>query len=343
MEFPEITVLMPVYNAERYLNEAIDSILQQTFKNFEFLIIDDGSTDSTVEIVKSYNDPRIHFIRNHQNLGIAATLNKGIEMSSANLVARMDADDISYRNRLQKQFDFFQANPECSILATWAREVTMDKRHLIIESFNEEYYYYMLNFECWIYHPTVMYKRSSVMDSGMYSIPYCEDYDLWWKMTRKYKLGVIEEVLLDYRSTEDSLSRVNRKKEYEEFHHKLVFRNLNYYTLGSVCLSDNEVEFLRCNCDLFLLEKNNNVQEILKLFKKIDKTKDYILSKPNVNLNRSSTNKAALYQKRRFINMLRIKLSHRKIILLLIGLNEIKLLIRILAGKMKRYINSQLF
>src|SRR5690242_19294735 len=96
MQNPLVTVLMPVYNAEKYLAEAIDSILQQTLTNFEFIIIDDGSSDRSISIIQSYNDPRIRFIRNEQNMGISKTLNRGIEMAAAELIARMDADDISY-------------------------------------------------------------------------------------------------------------------------------------------------------------------------------------------------------------------------------------------------------
>src|SRR6186713_3066927 len=101
-----LTVLMPVYNAERFLAAAIDSILNQSFTDFEFLIIDDCSSDNSVNIITSYKDPRILLYQNEKNLGISATLNKGIELASTDLVARMDSDDISYPDRLQKQVDF---------------------------------------------------------------------------------------------------------------------------------------------------------------------------------------------------------------------------------------------
>ena len=118
MQKPLVTVLMPVYNGEKYLREAMDSILKQTLTNFEFLIIDDGSKDSSVKIINSYNDPRIKLVKNEINLGISKTLNRGIELASAELIARMDADDISYPSRLQKQYDYFTNNPECALLST---------------------------------------------------------------------------------------------------------------------------------------------------------------------------------------------------------------------------------
>ena len=110
MVTPRVTVLMPVHNAGQFLNEAIDSILNQSFKHFEFLIIDDGSTDNSAAIIESYRDPRIRLLRNDRNMGITPTLNKGISLASCELIARMDADDISHPSRLQKQYGFCANN-----------------------------------------------------------------------------------------------------------------------------------------------------------------------------------------------------------------------------------------
>ncbi|HUQ96893.1 MAG TPA: glycosyltransferase, partial [Chitinophagaceae bacterium] len=173
---PRVTVLMPVYNADAFLREAMDSILQQTLTDFEFLVIDDGSSDNSLAIIKSYNDARIRFVQNEKNIGISATLNRGIELASCELIARMDADDIAYPQRLQKQYDFFSAHLDCALLATWAREVSESGEAIRTEKWRRPFYYYNLTFECWIYHPTVMFKRSAVRDVGAYSTPYSEDY-----------------------------------------------------------------------------------------------------------------------------------------------------------------------
>src|SRR3990170_6306785 len=103
---PEITVLMSVYNGERFLREAIESILNQTYRDFEFLIINDGSTDSSREIILSYNDPRIRLIDNELNIGLTRSLNKGLRLARGKYIARQDADDISFRKRLEKQVAF---------------------------------------------------------------------------------------------------------------------------------------------------------------------------------------------------------------------------------------------
>ena len=104
----KVTVLMAAYNGARYLKDAIDSILNQTFKDFEILIIDDGSTDQSAEIVQSYKDPRIRFLRNEQNMGIVVTRNRGIKEMRGEYLAILDCDDVSPPKRLEKEFNFLK-------------------------------------------------------------------------------------------------------------------------------------------------------------------------------------------------------------------------------------------
>ena len=281
MSIPLLTVLMPVYNAEKYLAEAIDSILQQTLTDFELLIIDDASVDSSVKIINGYNDPRIRLIRNENNLGISATLNRGIEMCSTELIARMDADDISYPTRLEKQYDYFQRNPDCSLLATWAREITPDNQPLSTGKVDSSYHYYVLTFQCCIYHPTVMYKRTEVMNVGMYNTPYSEDFELWWQLSRRYKVASLNEVLLDYRLSDESLCRVTKKTEYETAQYNQVLRNIHYYTGYDYVINYNEVECLRYNCEPLL--KEDSVDAVVECLDKLTYISSAILAKENIN------------------------------------------------------------
>ena len=115
---PRVSVVMPAYNAEKYIGEAIDSILNQTFTDFEFIIIDDGSSDRTADIVKSYSDPRIRLLANERNSGIVASLNRGIQKATGKYIARMDADDYSRLDRIKKQVDFLDNHPEVIALGT---------------------------------------------------------------------------------------------------------------------------------------------------------------------------------------------------------------------------------
>jgi len=120
-----VTVLMPVYNGEKYLNEAIDSILNQTYTNFEFLIINDGSTDRSVEIIKGYNDSRIKLIHNKKNMGLVYTLNRGLALALGKYIVRMDADDISLPNRFKLQLDFMEINTEVALCSGNAMSIVV--------------------------------------------------------------------------------------------------------------------------------------------------------------------------------------------------------------------------
>ena len=129
---PTISVIMSVYNGEKYLREAIDSILNQTFKDFEFIIIDDGSTDNSAEIIKSYDDNRIVLIQ-QGNKGLAAALNEGIKIARGKYIARMDADDISEPDRFEVQFQYMEKNPECVVVGSLSNIISKDANFLYLE------------------------------------------------------------------------------------------------------------------------------------------------------------------------------------------------------------------
>ena len=289
---------MPVYNAERFLREAIDSILAQSFKPFEFLIIDDGSTDSSAEIVESYKDERIRFIRNERNLGITPTLNKGIALASCELVARMDADDISHPQRLQKQYVYMKRNPRTAMLSTWARVITEDKRLIRLERYRSNFYYYNLTFECWIYHPTIMFRKSAVEAIGMYRMPYSEDYDLVWRMSTRFPISNLAEPLVDYRISPTSLNGVLKKEEYDRANEANVLRNIRHYMGEHFTLPYPVLECLRHNFRPLLT--HYNLQSVLNSLATLDAITVKILQRENVNRDIRSIRRAR-YFKRKFI------------------------------------------
>lgn len=293
---PLLTVLMPVYNAERFLDEAVRSILNQSLRDFELLIVNDASTDNSLSIIAAFNDDRIRVINNEKNLGISATLNKGIQYASTELIARMDADDISHPSRLQKQYDFFQHNPECALLSSWVNVVSESREFLRREEFRSKYYYYNMTFDCWIYHPSVMYKKSAVMDVGGYSTPYSEDFDLFWHMMRKYKIDNIQETLLDYRVTSQSLHQVTKKAEYDQAIHQQTVRNIQYYAGKDFEVSFEEIQCMQFNPDPIL--KLNSITAILNVFKKLDAISQGILNHPNPNLNKQDILEAWHFRRR---------------------------------------------
>lgn len=293
-----MTVLMPVYNAERFLREAIDSILSQSFKPFEFLIIDDGSTDRSVEIVESYRDPRIRFVRNPANLGITPTLNRGIKMATCELIARMDADDVSHPQRLQKQFAYMKRNPDCALLSTWARVVSEENKFIRLERYRSNFYYYNLTFECWMYHPTIMFRKQAVEQIGMYAMPYSEDYDLFWRMSTRFPIANIPEALVDYRISKTSLNTVLKKTEYEIANEQNVLRNIRYYMGSDYVVPHISLECLRHNFQPLL--RDYSLQAVVQSLDMMEAITEQIIRRDNVNRDVRSIRRAR-YFKRKFI------------------------------------------
>lgn len=322
----QLTVLMPVYNAEKYLAEAIESILQQSFRDFEFLIIDDGSTDRSVEIVQSYADPRIRFIQNEKNLGISATLNKGIALAAAEYIARMDADDISYPDRLAKQLAYMQAHPACAMVSSLVRVMTEDGEFVRVDKFESDYFYYNLTFICWIYHPTVMYRKSAVKEVGMYAVLYAEDFELFWQLSRKYTFYNLPEVLLDYRVTNQSLHQVLKKEEYTQAQQEQLLRNFRYYAGQNYTIKESYIECLQHNFEPLLAEQS--VSSVLACIAELDRLTLHILDKENINRDTVAIRKAAEYKRRFIITYFAKSLPRYKSALLLLRAGYLKLLYR---------------
>lgn len=319
MKAPKITVLMPVYNAGPFLREAMESILCQTFADFEFLIMDDGSTDNSVDIVASYHDRRIRLIKNERNLGISATLNRGITLASTDLIARMDADDISYPARLQKQYDYMMSHPACALLSTWARVITEDKKFVRLERYRSNFYYYNLTFECWMYHPTIMFRKKAAELVNMYSMPYSEDYDLFWKLSTCFEIGNLAEPLLDYRLSSSSLNAVTKKTEYALANEQNVLRNLRHYMGDDFTISKPVLECLRHNFGPIV--ENDNVTEILACFSILDRITGKILQTDNPNRDVRSINAAHYFKKRFMLTELGKALPKARSIELLMRMN----------------------
>lgn len=328
MNKPAISVLMPVYNAEKYLAEAIESILNQSFDDFEFIIIDDASTDTSSAIIHSYNDSRIRYYKNEQNLGISQTLNRGIDLARADWIARMDADDISFPNRLEKQCEYISKHPDSGMIFTWVQVITNDKKKIDIERFKPEHYYYNLTFECWIYHPTVVYKKASVIRAGKYATPYSEDFELFWQISRHDKIICVPQVLLYYRLSDESLHRVTKKKEYEEYQNNQVLRNIRYYTGDSVTINREELACLRH--DFAGLPEIITNSFAVKCIKDLHLITNAITRKPNVNLDTYYVARSAASKENFILNYFLSNLSFFNGVRLLVQLNKWKRLLRYL-------------
>lgn len=214
-----ISVILPVYNAEKYLSEAIESVLNQTLKDFELICINDGSTDSSEFIIKKYQslDSRIILI-SRDNKGLINTLNEGLKKAKYNFIARMDADDICDPVRFKLQLSYLQKHKEVAVVGTEFLTIDSDgvlignsskaKSPLLIKS--------LLLFGCPVAHPTVMINRN-LLGGFEYDHGYecAEDYELWCRVSEKYRIATLAVPLLKYRILDTSISRTRRKTQIE--------------------------------------------------------------------------------------------------------------------------------
>ncbi len=212
IDIPTISIVMSVYNGGRYLGDSVASILKQTYTNFEFIIINDGSTDRSLEILTEYieKDNRIAII-NQPNSGLSNSLNRGIELSRGDLIARMDADDISNPTRLEKQFNFMNNNPEVAVAGT-AFELFGEntKSKIITMPVTNESIRRNLAFRFCLCHPTVMFRRKTIVDAeGYQGTGPCQDLELWLRLSRNKTLQFanLEKPLLKYRIHPNQIKR----------------------------------------------------------------------------------------------------------------------------------------
>lgn len=209
-----VTVLMPVYNSATYLREAIDSILGQTYTNFEFLIIDDGSTDASPEILAEYvtQDKRIKVLRNDANIGLPCSLNKGLACIKSQLTARMDADDIALPERLAQQVAHFTDRPALTVLGTPVSFIDEQGNAVPTQVYypvcHEDIVRALWAHEANIAHPTVMFRTEAITSLGGYRpvVQFAEDYDLWLRVAEHGILENLQEPLLRYRRSAGSVS-----------------------------------------------------------------------------------------------------------------------------------------
>ncbi len=202
---------MPVYNGGKYIAEAIESILKQTFTDFELLIINDGSTDNSEDVIKNMNDPRIRYLKNATNLGLIRTLNIGINESGGKYIARMDQDDVSLPNRLEMQYDFMEKNQNIGISGGWAKTIGERSGNVVKKYTNPEDIKANLLFESAFIHPTVIMRKSSIISNKLYfdeNFIHAEDKELWERASTFFPMANLNKFLLKYRVHGTGISHV---------------------------------------------------------------------------------------------------------------------------------------
>jgi len=209
---PQVSIILPVFNCQKFAGEAIQSILDQTYKDFELIVIDDGSTDNSAEIISSFKDKRICLLR-QTNHGLASSLNRGIHIARGIYIARQDQDDISDPRRLELQVAFMESHPKYVLVGTWA-QIMEDER--LVERYHRHpvddlTLRYQLLFNNPFVHSSTIIRRSTLLEVGCYTTnperQPPEDYELWSRLSRVGSIANIGEVLVTYREIQGSMCR----------------------------------------------------------------------------------------------------------------------------------------
>lgn len=239
---PAITVLMPAYNAAEYIKEAIDSVLNQTFTDFELLIINDGSTDDTENIIKGYADKRIK-LHTQPNAGVIGALNKGLELSTADLIARFDADDICYPNRLKVQFDFMQSHPDYVLVGSATDYIDKDGEYLFEwqpGAYSHEELQKAILTTCPFDHPAIMYRRDVAIKLSGYpkGAIHFEDHLFWTRFFDAGKVCNLKDKLIKHRFNPASVT-IDEKWRGPDF------KKIKYDSINRGYITDEDAKRLK--------------------------------------------------------------------------------------------------
>ncbi len=232
---PLITVLMPVYNAEKHIEETIKSILNQTYKEFELLLIDDGCTDNTIKIIKKNRDERIKIIKNEKNIGLTKSLNKGIRLAKGKYIARMDSDDIMFKNRLKKQIEVLEKEKEIALVGSRAIFFYDDLKFIKKKSKkfkSQSEIRTELLFSNPIIHPSVMIRKSVLLKNNIFydeALTNSQDHGLWVDLLLDNSFFILNETLINYRITATGVTAItkDKKKEPKKIIYSKLFKKLN--------------------------------------------------------------------------------------------------------------------
>jgi len=260
MNHPIVSILMPVYNAEKYLREAVESILTQTLSDFELIILNDGSSDASHSILSEYQakDARIVYRNFTQNRGLPSVLNDGMKMARGKYIARMDQDDISLPTRLQEQVSWMESHPELDVCGTWVELFGERQGERWQHPVDHESIYARMLFNDALAHPTVIMRTSSMREHNLLydeKSLYIEDYELWSRALKFLKFANLGQVLLKYRIHTQNISVKYRAEQIRA--HDAVYRRL-LGTLQVQCSSHDlvvhqKIANMQCETSLLFL------------------------------------------------------------------------------------------
>lgn len=258
---PLVTVFMPVYNVEKYIRESLESILNQTYKNLEILIIDDGSTDLSSSIINEYNDRRIRLIHNEGNKGLPYTRNRGLKEATGKYLAIFDADDIAIQNRIEKQVEFLEKNKDVDVVSSNYIVFDDNKSQKIRYNLSHDEIKVMLLFADCICNPSAMIRLKTVKENNITYNEQCfvaQDYEFWTVISRIGKIVNMQEYLIKYRFGHENISKISQRDKKEK--RKQVIDSIH----------NNSLDYYGFNLDInqkklfnsFFVENNNYATDI---------------------------------------------------------------------------------
>jgi hypothetical protein len=220
---PRVSVVMAVHDGERYVGAAVDSVLAQTFRDLELVVVDDGSTDRSAAIVRERDDPRVRVVTNARNLGLAPSLNAGLAEARGEFVARLDADDVARPERMARQVEYLDAHSDVALLGSWYHEMSADgTRGVAVRTPTRHWdLRWHLHLYCPFAHSSVMWRRALVAERiGGYDerLTYSMDYDLWWRISAALPVAIQPAFLLDLRAHGGSMTSTYGARTREGLH-----------------------------------------------------------------------------------------------------------------------------
>lgn len=263
---PIVSVVMSIFNSEKWLKEAIDSVLNQTFGDFEFIIVDDGSTDDSLSIVRSYDDRRIKLIINESNLGVSNSVNKALQTVRGEYIARMDGDDICMPRRFERQVEFLRSHNEIDVCGSWFKVFGDSDGVVRCPQYDKEIRCMML-FNNAFAQPSVMFRKSVVPHDGILyekNRVRVEDYELWYRLSIEHAMANIPEVLLEYRVNNKNSSK--KLEAVREETHKICMRAIGDLRVE---LSPSEVAAHQAISENLFPVDSDLLNSASRLFKKI--------------------------------------------------------------------------
>jgi glycosyltransferase involved in cell wall biosynthesis len=287
----KVSVVLAVFNGEAFIQKAIESVLNQVYQNLELIIINDGSTDKTAEIIGQYKDHRVRIVTNDENLKLIASLNKGLQIAQGEFIARLDADDICHKDRFAIQVGFLKENPNIGLVASGYKMFDAKGRERVkSESLDADVVKQVLRFVNPIRHSSVMFRKNLILDELQAydkNFKHAEDYELWIRLSKKTDLRVIPDVLVNCLVHGDSVSEQFAQGMRSSFIKAKRFHSSFLFP----CLSDTESEFI----SRIPYELNDMTISELQI---LDNAMQKLVSAGLANLKQGSYNKYAIRMRR---------------------------------------------